>query len=251
MNNNDIKLFDLLLHIPNYLAKRDCDALIKYYQQHEATNGSHYESSMTPDGEHKRSSFKCIDIRDANSIELKILKFSVHDIIEKYNEYLKSFNSFHTTSLRFGSHNYVHKYRILKYSKGSSIHPHSDHAAYGYGSCTINLNEDYEGGAFSFFNGKHELNLKQGDAIIFPADHYWVHEVKPIISGERFAFNSFLDKIPENIKMNLNNLAENFVDLVDHPAYVGPNLTLIRPDIAQETQNVGNTVIPNTRTEYV
>jgi hypothetical protein len=173
------------------------------------------------------SSFKCIEICDPNSVELNILRYSVHNIIKKYNEYLKSFNSFHTTSLKLGSHNYVHKYRILKYSKGSSIHPHSDHAPFGYGSCTINLNEEYEGGAFSFFNGKHEINLKRGDAIIFPADHYWVHEVKPITSGERFAFNTFLNKIPHNIVMHLNSLASNFECLPNHPDYVGNSLTVL------------------------
>jgi predicted 2-oxoglutarate/Fe(II)-dependent dioxygenase YbiX len=260
MKDNDIKLFDLLLHIPNYMSKRDCDTLIKYYQKNETKNGSFYEASMTPDGEHKQSSFTCIEICDPNSIELQLLKYSVHDIIKKYNDYLKTFTSFHTTSLKFGSYNYVHKYRILKYSEGASIHPHSDHSPYGYGSCTINLNEDYEGGAFSFFNGKHEINLKRGDAIIFPADHFWVHEVKPIISGERFSFNSFLNKIPENIMMNLNYLADNFVCLPQHPHYVGPDLINMSSHIVQETQKVEtqkvetqkvvNSPIPRTIVEY-
>ena len=249
MTDNDIKLFDLLLHIPNYLSKRDCETLIKYYQKNETTHGSFYEASTTPDGEHKQSSFKCIELRD-NSIELQLLKYSVHDIIKKYNEYLKTFTSFHTKALKIGSHNYVHKYRILKYSKGASIHPHSDHMPYGYGSCTINLNEDYEGGAFSFFNGKHEINLKRGDAIIFPAEHFWFHEVKPIITGERFSFNSFLNKIPENIIINLNQISDNFVCLPQHPHYVGPDLIPMPPHMVQETQKAINSPIPNTTIEY-
>jgi predicted 2-oxoglutarate/Fe(II)-dependent dioxygenase YbiX len=255
MKDNDIKLFDLLLHIPNYLSKRDCETLINYYKKNEATSGSSYEASMTPDGEYKQSSFKCIELCDPNSVELNILRFSVHDIIKKYHEYLNSFKSFHTTSIKFGSHNYVHKYRILKYSKGSSIHPHSDHMPFGYGSCTINLNEDYEGGAFTFFNGRNEINLKQGDAIIFPADHYWVHEVKPIISGERFAFNSFLNKIPEDIMIHLNRLSSHFSSLPQHSCYVGENLVVMSEDemkgcISEELQNGSDNSIPNTEFLY-
>ena len=59
--------------------------VIKYYQKNETKNGSFYEASMTPDGEHKQSSFTCIELCDPNSIELQLLKYSVHDIIKKYN----------------------------------------------------------------------------------------------------------------------------------------------------------------------
>ena len=195
MKTDDIKLFDLLLHIPNYMSKRDCESLINYYN--DATEHSYYENSTTPEGVHKHSTFKCIELTNPNHREFSILRFAVVDLVKKYRKYLESFNSFHTHAIKTNTFNYIHKYRLLKYDKGASIHPHSDHAPYGYGSCTINLNEDYEGGEFSFFNGKHEINLKRGDAIIFPADHFWVHEVKPIILGERFSFNSFLNKVPE------------------------------------------------------
>jgi hypothetical protein len=43
----------------------------------------------------------------------------------------------------------------MEYGKEAEIHPHSDHDPGNiYGSISFNLNEDYEGGEFKFFNGK-------------------------------------------------------------------------------------------------
>jgi hypothetical protein len=250
MENNDIKLFDLLLHIPNYLSKRDCEALIKYYNKVESEKLSYYEHSTTPEGVTKDSSFRCIEVIDPNILEFGVLRFAVVDLVKKYRAHLESFNSFHTHNIRTGAFNYVHKYRLLKYSEGSSIHQHTDHAPFGYGSCTINLNEDYEGGEFTFFKGKKEIKLKQGDAIVFPADHYWVHEVKKIISGERYSFNCFLNKIPNDILMNLNQIASHFSSLIHDPCYVGEHLIIVSEDelldrTQTETQNISDNTTPN------
>ena len=56
---------------------------------------------------------------------------------------------------------YPHMYRIMKYETGQWIHPHVDHDPYVYGSCTINLNDEYEGGEFQFWGGKHKVNLEK------------------------------------------------------------------------------------------
>jgi len=253
MENNDIKLFDLLLHIPNYLSKRDCETLINYYNKVESEKSSYYETSMAPEGAYKEASFKCVEVDDPNSIEFNILRFAVVDLVKKYGNYLESFNSFHTHSLRTGAFNYVHKYRLLKYGEGSSIHQHSDHGPFGYGSCTINLNEDYEGGEFSFFNGKNQIKLKQGDAIVFPADYYWVHEVKTIVSGERYSFNCFLNKVPNEIVHNLNDLSSYFSHMTQHPCYVGEGIVIISEDELQarmQTKTQNNINNPDPNSEY-
>ena len=48
-----------------------------------------------------------------------------------------------------------------------------------------------------------QIKLKQGDALIFPADHYWVHEVKPINKGVRYSVNCFLQSIPQSVREEL------------------------------------------------
>ena len=82
--------------------------------------------------------------------------------------------------------------RILKYEKGQSIKDHIDVAGSIRASCTLNLNEDYEGGEFRFFNGQEKISFKTGDALIFPAEPIWIHGTEPITKGVRYSINCFL-----------------------------------------------------------
>lgn len=82
--------------------------------------------------------------------------------------------------------------RILKYNKGEQIIDHLDVNVFIRASCTLNLNEEYTGGEFTFFSGKHIETFKTGDAMIFPAEPIWIHGTKPILSGTRYAINCFL-----------------------------------------------------------
>ena len=122
----------------------------------------------------------------------------IHNAVEKmvcdYQDYLDTFNAFHV--MRRVSLMYPHMYRIMKYDTGAWIHPHVDHDPEVYGSCTINLNDEYTGGDFAFWGGKHKVKLEKGDAMIWPADYYWVHEVEEIMSGFRYSVNCFLRSTP-------------------------------------------------------
>jgi hypothetical protein len=82
--------------------------------------------------------------------------------------------------------------RILKYSAGEQIIDHVDVSPVNRASCTLNLNEEYTGGEFTFFSGKHIETFKTGDAMIFPAEPIWIHGTKPILSGTRYSINCFL-----------------------------------------------------------
>jgi hypothetical protein len=104
---------------------------------------------------------------------------------------------------------------------GTSIHQHSDHDSLTYGSCTINLNEDYEGGAFTFFKGRNKIDLKQGDAIVFPADYFWVHEVATITKGTRYAFNCFLLKLLDDHCRSFSTLRSAIPRYENEVHYIG------------------------------
>tara|TARA_R100000084_G_C4511296_1_gene82591 strand:- start:172 stop:513 length:342 start_codon:yes stop_codon:yes gene_type:complete len=82
--------------------------------------------------------------------------------------------------------------RILKYEKGSSIKDHTDVANTIRASCTLNLNEGYEGGEFRFFDGQIKETFKTGDAMIFPAEPIWIHGTEPVTKGIRYSINCFL-----------------------------------------------------------
>ena len=83
--------------------------------------------------------------------------------------------------------------RIMRYKEGQGIKDHLDIGnTNNRASCTINLNSNYEGGEFSFFSGKHLLNLKEGEGMVFPAEQIWIHGVRPVTKGTRYAINCFL-----------------------------------------------------------
>ena len=52
-------------------------------------------------------------------------------------------------------------------------------------SCSLILNDDYDGGDFSFFNGEHIIPKKTGDAVVFPSNFCFPHSVTPVTSGDR------------------------------------------------------------------
>ena len=85
-----------------------------------------------------------------------------------------------------------HNIRILKYEKGHYIKDHCDVDGTVRASCTLNLNENYEGGEFRFFNGQVKNSFKTGDAILFPAEPIWIHGTEPITKGTRYSINGFL-----------------------------------------------------------
>jgi len=53
------------------------------------------------------------------------------------------------------------------------------------------LNDDYNGGKFVMFE-KEEINLKQGDLLIFPSNFLYPHRVDPVIQGVRYSYISWV-----------------------------------------------------------
>ena len=52
-------------------------------------------------------------------------------------------------------------------------------------SISFLLNDDYEGGNFSFFNKEYILEKKTGSAIVFPSNFCFPHAVLPVTKGDR------------------------------------------------------------------
>ena len=182
----------LILKIPNFLTPEECDILIKEHKRKE-------EEAVLEECQHANtgivteSTFRAIYL-EPRTLEFDLVKTKTKEAVKKYSEYLLSSGCFHKNLAE--TFKYSHDYRLLKYEKGAKIHPHTDHDSHVYGSITFNLNEDYEGGDFKFFNGNHTVSLAKGDVMLFPADYFWVHEVTPILSGVRYSTNSFLTNIP-------------------------------------------------------
>ena len=212
----------LALKIPNFLTHEECDRLINEFKQRQEE--STLESSKNyKSNKFENSSCKVLSLKPYTH-NFNFIKEKTKVAISSYIDYLNQPKYFFTDSLR-NALNYSHSYRIMEYKKGTSIHPHSDHDPYTYGSVTFNLNNNYEGGEFKFFNGKYKVPLGKGDVLIFPST-FWIHEVSLVTKGTRYSVNSFIRKIPEPIYNGGNHLArlmtEDYIKNTPQEELLGP-----------------------------
>lgn len=85
-------------------------------------------------------------------------------------------------------------YDVIRYQTDDFIWRHKDDNGTRFFSVVIQLSdsESYDGGDFKYWinNIEYTLNRNKGWGVIFKSDVY--HEVKPVISGERYSFISFV-----------------------------------------------------------
>jgi hypothetical protein len=200
-----INLTDLIYQKKNALTRDQAQFLIEEYQKLEKAEAQleHCPDAVT--GEDTFSSYQRVSLHPGTEAIELVYKLN-EQLINEYMDYLDSFKMFHV--LMRNTMVYSHMYRLLKYEKGNKIHPHIDHSPYIHGSATFNLNDDYTGGDFVFWRGKHRVKLEALEAMIWPADHFWVHEVEEITSGVRYSTNSFLQSISESVKEHIMGFAE-------------------------------------------
>tara|TARA_B100001029_G_scaffold84274_1_gene69183 strand:+ start:121 stop:750 length:630 start_codon:yes stop_codon:yes gene_type:complete len=203
-------LTDLIYIKRNFLSPEHCKYIINEFET----------SPNPPQQEHCPQAFSGVDTYSTFSVKDSQYRsasfYMIHETIEQtineYWDYTDTFGAFHVA--RRGSMLFPHRYRLMKYEKGSWIHPHVDHDYGIYGSCTINLNTDYEGGTFAFWGGLHKVKLGLGDVMIWPADYFWVHEVEEITEGTRYSANCFLCRepmhLPEECKYNIRGCEPAF-----------------------------------------
>ena len=194
MDNFDSKITDLKFHIDKLVPENMCKYFINFYEDN--AKYSFVETSYKyKTNKIESDNFRCINItelslQNKNFIEpLKLAKTFISIMITNYVLHIQknicpTFNNLHICRSS--------NIRILKYEKGQFIKDHSDVAGDFRASCTLNLNEDYEGGEFRFFDGRVKHSFKTGDAMIFPAEPIWIHGTEPIKKGTRYAINCFL-----------------------------------------------------------
>ena len=80
-------------------------------------------------------------------------------------------------------------YELLKYSEGCFYIEHTDsfkarpRAVY----CSFILNNEFDGGDFAFFNKELKYKVEKGDALLFPSNFMYPHEVMPVTKGTRYS----------------------------------------------------------------
>lgn len=192
----NLRIKDLIYRKNNFLTFEQCNYFISIFEKYNHLTFQE-QSLKYIEGKKKDiklDNFKVLNLNlQSDNQEISEALFKAWEyisiIIKEYIEFLKINVS---TAIDDRWINTSDNIRILKYSTGHSIEDHLDMNTWNRASCTINLNENYTGGEFSFFSGKHIEVFKTGDVMIFPAEHIWVHGTKPVISGTRYAINCFL-----------------------------------------------------------
>lgn len=211
----------LYLKIPKFLTDEECDYLISCHDNSDKVGSEISRESIT--GKIKQSSFKAVKL-EPNTDGFLFARNKTNEVVKRYVEYIQSMGYFHSSIKDLLK--YSHSYRVLKYDVGSSIHSHSDHNLGIYGSVSINLNENYQGGNFKLFNGSHDVKLKKGDAFMFPADYFWTHEVTEITEGVRYSLNSFITRFPneilERINIESHIMEEDYLRAINNKYILGP-----------------------------
>lgn len=212
-----LDILDLAMHVPGFLDRDSCRMFVDFFDQHR--DQAQRETSLDFSGRRRAGGFDCVTMPDHGS-HAQIMLGHVARMVRMYRQYLIDQQAFHDYFIANMAFNYVRKFRVLRYAPGASIHAHVDAMPWVHGSLTLALNQDYTGGDFVFMRGRRRLRLDLGDALIFPADMFWVHETLPVESGNRYCFNCFLQSVPRHQQESVLDAMTDMHHLIDEPTYI-------------------------------
>ena len=190
------KISDLKYRINGLVPVNVCRKIIDIFEKYPELSFTE-ESYKFKTNKHEMDNFKSLNLSAINNPNEDILyalnnaRIYIGTMIANYVLHIKSKKISPTFSDKLISSS--SNIRILKYDVGQSIKDHSDVGENIRASCTLNLNEDYEGGEFRFFDGQIKEVFKTGDAMLFPAEPIWIHGTEPITKGTRYSINCFLN----------------------------------------------------------
>lgn len=178
------KLEDYIYIVKNALTLNLCDEILNEFK-----NGNEWKDTIVGSGQVEK------DVRNCESINITfphvIQKNSEvrhkldNAIFDGASKCIQEYNNRFPHCLIEEDKGYV----LLKYSEGCFYIEHVDSfkAAPRSVSCSFMLNNDFEGGEFAFFNRELKYKLEKGDAIMFPSNFMYPHEIMPITKGTRYS----------------------------------------------------------------
>lgn len=80
-------------------------------------------------------------------------------------------------------------YELLRYGVGQQYKQHVDDfsGARRVLSCSFQLNDEYTGGEWGFFDNTLRIKPPKGAAIVFPSSFVFPHQINPVESGTRYS----------------------------------------------------------------
>lgn len=162
-----------------------CDMVIDEYEE-----SSYWESTLTGSG-HDPSARNC-----------SVISISSHDIINENEEKRKCIDDEFFESVAKIIEDYHHHYpdfnpeikedtgyELLRYHEGEFYVQHTDSFKESPRALSVifALNDDFDGGEICFFNRELKFKLNAGDAIVFPSNFLYPHEILKVTKGTRYS----------------------------------------------------------------
>lgn len=178
------KLEEYIYIVKNALSYEVCDEILN-----EFLNSNEWEDTVVGRGDINKNIRNCQTIIISYPHVIQKNKDNRHKldnaIFDGASKCIKEYNA------RFPHCNIEEDsgYELLKYPKGCFYKEHTDSfkARPRAVSCSFILNDDFEGGEFAFFNRELKYKLEKSDALLFPSNFMYPHEIMPITKGTRYS----------------------------------------------------------------
>ena len=183
-----MKWIDWVGHYKNILSVELCNQIIDYkFDYVKSTYATH--KGLSPN--EKRVEMDEIWIRKDHTF-YKDLNNAVSKVAEKYAIKMKSFHDRDFVVQK------TTDFRLNKYDVGGYMSRHCDNIHHSHGqtfgypqaSVLLFLNDNFKGG--EFLVSEEQPTIKTGEALIFPSNFMFPHEVKKITQGTRWSIVSWL-----------------------------------------------------------
>lgn len=178
---------EYILEVKKIIPTSLCKKIIQYFD-------NNYEDARTVGGINKNTR-NCLS-RDIVETQTFGQKLCFNAVREKIFDCVEHYKRIHKVEPERISQLDLLKYEANEYKAGYNFHvDFGPQANERHLSISICLNNDYTGGEFVFdLPDGHRYNLPQneGDAVIFPSNFMFRHQVNKVISGTRYALISWV-----------------------------------------------------------
>ena len=186
MNSNQ-QISDYIYYYPQVLSETACNNIISHYNKNTFKGW-------------KTSTFSTA-IKNLGTSKVEMKEFWIAPQMLDYKTIQQGFETAVNDYIK--EHNKIKiqeytNFRINCYETGGFMKEHIDNIHYSHGqkqgyphlTSLIFLNDDYEGGEFVLCG--EPIEKKTGSAIVFPSNFMFPHEVKKVISGDRYSVMTWI-----------------------------------------------------------
>jgi hypothetical protein len=176
-------LKEYILEVKKVIPKVLCEKIIHYFD-------NNYSDALTTNSDNPDKNTRNCLTRSVLETRTFGEKICSNAIKEKIFQCVNHYKDKHGVDINKISQLDILKYEANEYKAGFNFH-------YDFGptchqrhlSISISLNNEYEGGEFVFNTSSDQLVIPQniGDAVIFPSNFMFPHQVNKITKGIRYA----------------------------------------------------------------